>query len=113
MLDNKQQEKPTPEDFFRSVPEEITKLSIFEDEDGVYYAYGHVEPMEMIVAIIALAEYNEHGEDPMQINSEDIQYHYAKIKTIDNTPPDWDDEVTFITCKPTEEGAFPVTIWNY
>lgn len=106
-------QKPTPEDFFRSAPEEIVKLPIFEDEDGIFYAFGHVDPIEMTLAVMTLADYNESSEPGMQVNSEDMQYWYAKIVTVDDTDPNWDDEVTFTICKPAEEGAFPVTVWNY
>lgn len=110
---DERQEKPAPEDFFRSVSKEVTEVPIFEDEDGRWFAYGHLDPYTMMTAIFAVDNHLRGTEvSEMQINPEDIQYYYAKISKIDNTPPDWEDEVTFTTCKPTEEGAFPVTFWN-
>ena len=106
-------ELPTVEDFFYSVPTEVTKVPIFSDEDGTWFAYGHIDPYTMLLAIDTANSYNQGVPSELVVNPEDIQYYYAKIVTVNNIEPDWEDEVTFSTCKPTEEGAFPVSIWNY
>src|SRR5215217_3903311 len=107
-------------DYFRSVPEEVTKLPIFEDDRGVWYALGHIDPIEMVLAINDVDKFNNGELTEGSINPEDMQYGYAKVTKVNETPVSedsvidpYEDEVTFMTCKPTEEGAFPVTIWNY
>lgn len=105
-------EVPTIEDYFRSVPVEVTELPIFEDENGFWFAHGHVDPLKMVLAINDVDTYNQGKPNEGTIDSNDMQYVYAKISKVDNTSPDWEDEVTFSLCKPSEEGAFPVTMYK-
>lgn len=105
--------KPTIEDYFRSVPESVVKNPIFSDEDGTWFAYGHIDPTQMVIDIYTVDTFHQGTESDLLVNAEDVQYCYAKLVGIDTSDPDWEDEVQFVMCKPGEDDAFPVTVWNY
>lgn len=109
--------RPVGPSDFRSAPENICKTAMFEDEDGIVFAFGHV-PVEVIQDEVPKM-YRFYFNDKsllMSIPEETIQHSYAKIQI----PKDFqeeiydldsnDEEFRFIFADKDDEDAFPITV---
>jgi hypothetical protein len=98
-------QKPTREDFI-GFPEEVTKLPLYEDEDGEIFGWGHIDENEVIEALKSIAKYSGIEGEFDDVEASDISHTYGKAFLYDSLE---DDEWGYVLCPWDDEGAFPVT----
>lgn len=105
----------TPEELdaqFRVLPKEEIKEAIFSGEDGIFYAYGHIDPETMCRDVELLDSYYTGHPSVLNVTEQDVKHGYARINKLE-VDADGDEEVYFITCSKDDPEAFPITTWNF
>jgi hypothetical protein len=96
----------TREDFI-AFPEQVTKLPVYDTEDGEILGWGHLDKQEVITALQAIGYFYGFVDGEFDdLSVSEIQHTYGKPNPIDGLE---EDEIAFVLCAKEDEGAFPVT----
>lgn len=100
-------------DDFRVYTEDKIKTPLFDDEDGDFWGFGHIDKQEFVDALVEVWRLHGVYEDMIDwhksVDAKDVDHRYIRT----TNPEEMDEDMwTFSLCKKEDQGAFAVTLWR-